>query len=113
MCFNQANSRSSTNSKGCQEKIKTQPLDDLDINPDWIKIDTEGSELRILRGGAQTIMTSKPIMLVEAHLSYDRHMDTKIISFLRQLNPHYQFNITIDWWGAIAGVKRIYAFYPR
>jgi FkbM family methyltransferase len=41
------------------------PLDDLALAPDFIKIDVEGSELRVLRGLADTIERSRPILLIE------------------------------------------------
>ncbi len=36
-------------------EIKTVTLDSLDLKPDFIKLDTEGSELEILKGGIETL----------------------------------------------------------
>jgi FkbM family methyltransferase len=41
-------------------------LDDLDLDPFFIKIDVEGFELEVLLGGEKTIERSRPIMLVES-----------------------------------------------
>lgn len=40
-------------------------LDDFWIKPDFIKIDTEGFELFILKGGEETILQNKPVIIVE------------------------------------------------
>jgi FkbM family methyltransferase len=42
-------------------------LDSLGLAPDFLKIDAEGAELHILRGGEQTIRKHRPCMLVECH----------------------------------------------
>lgn len=42
------------------------PLDDLDLDAvDYIKIDCEGYEYRVLQGGEQTIRRCKPVVVVE------------------------------------------------
>ena len=50
-------------------KVKSSRLDDLyDMPPlDVIKIDTEGSELEILRGAINTIKKNKPFIVLEFH----------------------------------------------
>jgi hypothetical protein len=40
-------------------------LDSFNLEPDFIKIDTEGFEYYICLGGEQTIRTYKPLMCVE------------------------------------------------
>ena len=110
-CFDESNGRSSTNRTGCTESVRTQRLDDLDLTTvDWIKIDTEGSELRILQGAQQVIRVNKPIMIVEAHLSYDKSMDKKVMSLLKQLNPEYRFRVTTDLLGMIARYRHVFAY---
>jgi FkbM family methyltransferase len=47
------------------------PLDDLMLAPDFIKIDVEGGELRVLRGLADTIERSRPILLVERSVDFE------------------------------------------
>ena len=40
-------------------------LDELDINPDFIKIDTQGFEKNVLLGSIETIKKTKPVILAE------------------------------------------------
>lgn len=40
-------------------------LDDLGLRPGFVKIDVEGYELEVLRGGRETILAYKPIMYIE------------------------------------------------
>jgi FkbM family methyltransferase len=40
-------------------------LDDLALSPDFVKIDVEGAELRVLRGLSDTLERSHPILLIE------------------------------------------------
>lgn len=55
------------------------------VHPSYIKIDTEGSELEVLRGGIDTIREEKPKLLLELHLFKDRGMEWKIGNFLGPL----------------------------
>ena len=45
--------------------IKTITIDSLNIDPDFIKIDTEGWEYNILKGAEKTIKRCKPLMQIE------------------------------------------------
>lgn len=58
--------------------IPMQRLDDLNIqNIDYIKIDCEGYESEILLGGRNTVLSSKPIMVIEHKKHQDvGHTDT-------------------------------------
>lgn len=51
------------------EEIQTQTLDaycdEFQIQPDFLKIDVEGNELNIFKGGSKTLKTYKPKILVE------------------------------------------------
>ena len=49
-----------------QVKTKLQRLDDYDLNPDLIKIDVQGFEEQVIRGGMETIKRSRPILFVES-----------------------------------------------
>lgn len=48
-------------------KIRTMPLDEFQLTPDFIKIDVEGCEPKVLRGAADTISRSRPVMLIEVN----------------------------------------------
>ena len=45
-------------------------LDDLHVNPHLIKIDTEGMELEVLKGAAQTVDRVRPVLYFE-HIKAD------------------------------------------
>jgi FkbM family methyltransferase len=47
------------------------PLDDLDLSPAFIKVDVEGSELRVLRGLAATLERCHPILLIERSADFE------------------------------------------
>ena len=102
LCISSEGFKSSTNDSKCKDKIKTQRLDDLHLyNVDWIKIDVEGSELDVLRGANRTIRIDKPKLVVECHLGYDPNIDRKVMSYLHELNPDYEFHISIDLLGIV------------
>jgi FkbM family methyltransferase len=48
-----------------KEKIKIQKLDNFYLKPDLIKIDTEGSELDVIKSSLKTIKKYKPLIIVE------------------------------------------------
>lgn len=76
----------------CDESgpFKVFPLDTLDEEPEWLKIDAEGAELAILRGGEQTIYSCQPRILLENHLFLDPDCDTKCEAFLVGLGVGYR-----------------------
>ena len=43
---------------------------DHDIRPDLVKIDAEGAELDVLKGGKQTLTTTKPLVILGLHPSF-------------------------------------------
>jgi FkbM family methyltransferase len=45
--------------------IEMRTLDSFNLKPDFIKIDTEGYEFNILRGGEMTVKEFKPTIIVE------------------------------------------------
>lgn len=49
-----------------EHKVKTITLDSLRLSPDIIKIDVQGHELAVVRGGIETIRRNRPAMIVEA-----------------------------------------------
>jgi FkbM family methyltransferase len=50
------------------EKVNCQvrKLDDFQLEPYFIKIDVQGHEMEVLKGGEQTISKHKPVLLVES-----------------------------------------------
>jgi FkbM family methyltransferase len=65
------------------------PVDTLDAlgieKADWLKIDTEGCELAIMQGGAETIARCRPIVLLEQHYHLDADCEKKADAFLAGL----------------------------
>lgn len=63
--------------------VRTEPLDDLGLSDvAFIKIDVEGHELAVLRGGARTIARDLPILQVELE---DRHRPNAIAEAVAEL----------------------------
>ena len=48
-----------------KEEIKIKKLDELNLKPDLIKIDTEGSELDVINSSLKTIKKHTPILIIE------------------------------------------------
>jgi FkbM family methyltransferase len=46
------------------EEVETVKFDDLDIGPDWIKMDVEGAERMVLEGMQSILTTNHPITLI-------------------------------------------------
>lgn len=59
-----------------KERIKVITLDDfretIKEKINLIKIDTEGSEYKILIGGKKCIESNKPVLIIETHPWYDK-----------------------------------------
>lgn len=61
---------------------------DCNINKiDWIKIDVEGAEEKVIIGGLDSIKKFKPKMIIECHIFIDPNLHNKIKSLL----PDYNF----------------------
>lgn len=71
-----------------KNKIEVNKLDNFDFKKkiDFIKIDSEGHDLQVLKGGKKTIKKYKPILLIE----YNKELFFKICSELgKNFEPYY------------------------
>ncbi len=70
----------------CDESgpFKAYCLDGYGARPQWLKIDAEGMELRILQGGEFTIRKYKPRILLENHLHLDADCERKCDAWLAE-----------------------------
>lgn len=68
------------------DEVKQMVLAPLDSFPvtkiDWIKIDTEGAELKVLEGGINTLKRTKPNFIIEIHDFLDQNMETNVLAWL-------------------------------
>jgi hypothetical protein len=56
-----------------EENIKISTLDKFQLSPDFIKIDTQGFELFILKGAKNTLK-NKPVLLLECEKKQEKHL---------------------------------------
>lgn len=63
-------------------KVKSKKLDQFKLKVDLIKIDTEGSELEVVKSATKTIKKNRPILIIEySHKNYK-----KIRDYLKKFN---------------------------
>ena len=64
------------------------PLDSLGLQPDFIKLDVQGSEIDVLRGGLETIKTCKHILCEVSHSQYNvgAPLVDEVVAFLNAHN---------------------------
>jgi FkbM family methyltransferase len=67
---------------------KIKPLDSLNLNPFFIKLDVQGYELAVLKGGRETICRSKPVILIESvneeHVDFLRPFGYRVYCYDRK-----------------------------
>ncbi|MBR9706744.1 FkbM family methyltransferase [Candidatus Pacearchaeota archaeon] len=82
-----------TKRKNSKNKVRIEKLDDFIAKKkitqiDFIKIDVEGFEMKILNGGANSIKKSKPLMLVEVDEGNQKrfnHSSKDILDFMKKM----------------------------
>lgn len=74
------------------EQIEIRKLDSFNLNPNLIKIDTQGFELLVLKGATNTLR-SKPVLIIECEKKSDKKM---ITDFLLKQNYHFKESIRKD-----------------
>ena len=70
--------------------IDSMKLDRLD----WLKIDVEGSELKVLEGARQTILNYKPKILIDLHPHIVKDVEHKILDWFNDLHIYYNSHFT-------------------
>ena len=65
--------------------IRSIRLDDLDISPSLIKIDVQGSELNVLKGGFNLINKCRPIIIIEIEEHHLQEFNTSSKELLNEL----------------------------
>ncbi|MCK9554470.1 FkbM family methyltransferase [bacterium] len=90
-----SNSISSAIGKNASNRIKATTIDNIFYKEDkpvnYIKIDVEGSELEVLRGGINTIRSNKPRMSIAV---YHNLNDWKtILGFVKGINTDYKYKV--------------------
>jgi FkbM family methyltransferase len=83
-----------------QKKINVTTIDQLNLDPTFIKIHLEGSELEALKGAIETIIRCKPILAVT---SYHNHLGVWqlpmwLINQTRAMGVPYQFFMRLHSW---------------
>lgn len=85
-----------SDNSGLTEEIATESLDSYCtrnlIKPDFLKIDVEGNELKVLQGGAETIKMCRPKIIVEIearHVGKEKVLET--FAFMKSLGYSGQF----------------------
>jgi FkbM family methyltransferase len=65
-------------------------VEELKIKVNWVKIDVDGAELNVIKGGTKTIAKFKPKMLIECH-QFIRNFVPEVEGLLRSLYEGYRF----------------------
>lgn len=71
------------------ESRNTNTLDSLKLNPDFLKIHTEGSEIRVIKGALGTIKSSRPVIVYSVY--HRREGFFSDISEAMSLIPDYKW----------------------
>ena len=73
------------------EKVRMQRLDDFHLDKvSFMKIDVEGYEMEVIKGGKETIMRNKPVMIIEIWQGPENHERIKEIEKLGYVSAHLE-----------------------
>ncbi len=73
-------------------------MTDLEIAPDFIKIDVEGAELDVLAGGSRTLKQHRPIVVAAAY--HEPEHPTLIRALFEETVPDYRYELRCAAYGA-------------
>ena len=76
--------------------VPTRRLDDLNLNPSFVKLHLEGAEFRALIGGMQTLIRNRPILAVTAY--HSREGLWLLPRLLMNNLKNYRFYFRLDAW---------------
>lgn len=99
-----------------EEKVDTITLDSLGREFDYIKIDVQGSELDIIKGGLKTIMCCSILQLELSFLEYNQGSPfaSEIISYLHNLDFYiYDISSLIYWKNRLSQSDFIFINYNK
>jgi FkbM family methyltransferase len=67
------------------------PLDDYNLDPDFIKMDIEGGEFEAIFGLVETMERSKPVMLIEVH----QFADGRTVGKFKDIMSSFGYDCTV------------------
>jgi FkbM family methyltransferase len=76
-----------------EQKVKMITIDSLNLNPNIMKIDVEGAEAKVLIGAKNTILRSRPIIIMEYGQGGPEHFFPKSIDILKEYGYKKLINI--------------------
>ena len=92
--------------KSLQTLVTIKTLDSLNLSPDFIKIDTEGAEFKIIQGAMKTIQRCRPALYIECSGTRD-----EIFNKLKPLG-YSNFELIENVWRISIGKSLIQVFIP-